>query len=241
MNTMHSPANVIKTAKRSAIRLLVARRCDEDAAAMVVNAIVSAFISEARTCWKSFVNNTTRTANSATLVCTEGLRFLRSLYAQDVDRRRYQEKSAEVLLVPNDVLRVLCLGVVSAWSPTQDLRVWISVLLRQELLMLFQPLRHVETPQPPFKRVRLWPQVKHKSRFVTFDSDQLHSFERSLVVSLAPQGSFLWFCQCCLCSHLVVCAQAPTEAINHFKHVSLRDFLLLALSWSIDLMKQALT
>ena len=76
-----------------------------------------------------------------------------------------------------------CLAVLSAWAPTNDVRIWISLLLRLEALSAFQavvkpawPVYKGRPVAPPFKWTKLWPKVKHQSRFVTIHARQMQSF-----------------------------------------------------------------
>ena len=177
MDTMHTSANVIKCAKKSTVWLLKA--CHgrvHDAATACVNAVVSLLIEQVKISWNGFKN---ATSDDQFLVSKRGQGVLQQLCAGNaVVKKMYGARP-----MPELILRLLCLAVLSAWAPTNDVRIWISLLLRQEALSAFQavakrawPVYRGRPVTPPFKWTKLWPKVKHQSRFVTFDKEQMQSF-----------------------------------------------------------------
>ena len=179
MDTMHSSANVIKCAKQSTVWLLKA--CHgrvHDAATACVNAVVSLFIEQVKISWNGFKN---ATSDDQFLVSKRGQGVLQQLCAGNAGVQKTYRDGAGPM--PELILRLLCLAVLSAWAPTNDVRIWISLLLRQEALSAFQAVAKSAWPvyrgrpvAPPFKWTKLWPKVKHQSRFVTFGKEQMQSF-----------------------------------------------------------------
>jgi hypothetical protein len=178
MDTMHSSANVIKCAKKSTVWLLKAcHGWGHDAATTFVNAVVSLFIDQAKE--KSWNGFKAATSDDQLLVSERGQAFLVWHCAQNPEVKKMYGK----VPMPALILRLLCLAVLSAWAPTNDVRIWISLLLRLEALSAFEAVAKPAWPvyrgrpvTPPFKWTKLWPKVKHQSRFVTFDKVQMQSF-----------------------------------------------------------------
>jgi hypothetical protein len=175
---MHSSANVIKCAKKSAVWLLKAcQKWSHDAATACINEVVSLFIEQAKKkSWNGFKN---ATSDDQLLVSERGLANLQQLCAGNaVVKEMYGAGPMPAL-----ILRLLCLAVLSAWAPTNDVRIWISLLLRLEALSAFQavvkpawPVYKGRPVAPPFKWTKLWPKVKHQSRFLTIHAQHMQSF-----------------------------------------------------------------